>query len=497
MPHAPVLPHLRHPHHLFIDGAWREPSGREQTHVVSPTTGAVIATLASGDADDIAAAVDAARAAFDHGPWPHLSPAERAAYLRRMGDLLRARIPDLANAWIEQIGALAGVAPLVVGGGVAWFDSYADLADRYAWSETRALADAPGTALVVREPVGVVAAIAPWNNPFGIMAGKIAPALLAGCTLVMKPAPETPIEAWIIAEAAQDAGLPPGVLNLVVADRAASDGLVRHPGIDKVSFTGSVAAGTHIAAVCGARMARCTTELGGKSAAIVLDDFPIETAARTLARTITMSAGQICAVLSRAIVPEAHRAAFVAAAADEMRRVRIGHPRDAAAEMGPLAMVRQRERVEAFVAQAIAEGATLATGGARPAHLPDGAYYEPTLLTDVGPANIAAREEIFGPVLTVLGYDTLDQAIALANATPYGIYGTVFTHDPAAFSRVARGVRSGTLTQNAFRFDSALPFGGFKLSGCGREGGKEGLDSFTEYKAVIPAAAAPAGHSVL
>jgi acyl-CoA reductase-like NAD-dependent aldehyde dehydrogenase len=455
--------------------------------VISPVSGQVIASVGEADEADVADAVAAARHAFDHGPWPRMTPGDRAKALRRMGAILRARIPELADAWVEQIGALAHVAPFVITGGVNWFDFYADLAETYPWVEERPLHDRAGTGLIFREPVGVVAAIAPWNNPFGIMTGKIAPALLAGCVVVMKPAPETPIEAYIIAEAAEAAGLPPGVLNLVTAHRDASDSLVRHPGVDKVSFTGSVTAGAHIAAVCGGRMARCTTELGGKSAAIVLDDYDIAGVARTLARTITMSAGQICAILSRAIVP-AHRVdEFVAAAVAEMELVRIGHPRDPASEMGPLAMARQRDRVEEFVAQAIAEGAVLATGGKRPAHIDGGCYFEPTLLTGVTADNIAAREEIFGPVLTVIGYDTLDQAIALANATPYGLYGTVFTHDDQAFLRVARGVRAGTLTHNAFGFDSALPFGGFKMSGCGREGGKEGLDGFTEYKSVIPA----------
>lgn len=487
MAFAPSVPKLQHANCVFINGQWRAARSGREIEVVSPVSGAVIASVAEADVADVGDAVAAARHAFDNGSWPRLSPSERADVLRRMGSILRGRIPELADAWVEQIGALATVAPFVITGGVDWFDFYADLAGTYRWVEERPLKDGPGIGLVLREPVGVVAAIAPWNNPFGIMTGKVAPALLAGCTVVMKPSPETPIEAYIIAEAAEAAGVPPGVINLVTAHRDASDSLVRHPGIDKVSFTGSVTAGTHIAAVCGARMARCTTELGGKSAALVLDDFDIAAVARTLARTITMSAGQICAILSRAIVP-AHRVdAFVAAAVAEMRQVRIGHPRDPSSEMGPLAMARQRDKVEQFVAQAVAQGAVVATGGKRPVQIEGGCYFEPTLLTGVTADNIAAREEIFGPVLTVIGYESLEEAIALANATPYGLYGTVFTHDRDAFMQVARGVRGGTLTQNAFRFDSALPFGGFKMSGCGREGGREGLDGFTEYKSLIPA----------
>lgn len=485
MSYETKVPKLLHPDRLYIDGQWVSPASPSMIEVISPTTDTAIASVAEAREADIELAVKAARHAFDRGPWPRMAPSERAAVLRRMGAILRSKIPELANCWIEQIGTLAGVAPFVVTGGVNWFDFYADLAATYPWTEERPLCDQPGTGLVLRDPVGVVAAIAPWNNPFGIMAGKIAPALLAGCTVVMKPAPETPLEAYIIAQAAQEAGVPPGVLNLVTAYREASDHLVRHPSVDKVSFTGSVAAGMHIASVCGARLARCTTELGGKSAAIILNDYDIESAARMLARTISMSAGQICAMLSRALVPAHRLGAFIAAAVAEMEAIRVGPPRDPASEMGPLAMARQRDRVETFIAQAVREGAVIATGGRRPPHLDRGAYFEPTLLTGVTPDMTVAREEVFGPVLSVIGYDSIEQAIALANDTAYGLYGTVFTHDREAAMQIIRAVRSGTMTQNAFCFDSALPFGGFKHSGCGREGGKEGLDGYIEYKSVI------------
>lgn len=487
MPIQTQIPKLKHPDGLYIGGQWVSPQSERMIEVISPSTDRVIASVAEAGDGDIDRAVDAARHAFDHGPWPHMAPAERAAILRRLGAILRAKIPDLADCWVEQIGALASVAPFVITGGVNWFDFYADMADTYPWVEERKLADRPGAGLVLREPVGVVAAIAPWNNPFGIMTGKIAPALMAGCTVIMKPAPETPLEAYILAQAAEEAGVPPGVINLVTAHREAADRLVRHPGVDKVSFTGSVAAGRHIASVCGARLARCTTELGGKSAAIVLDDYDIEDAARMLARTITMSAGQICAMLSRALVPAHRRDTFIATAVEEMKRIQVGPPRDPASHMGPLAMTRQRDRIETFIVEAVKEGAIIATGGRRPPHLDHGAYYDPTLLTGVTPDMHIAREEVFGPVLTVITYDSLDEAIALANDTPYGLYGTVFTHDREAAMRVIRAVRSGTMTQNAFCFDSALPFGGYKHSGCGREGGKEGLDGYIEYKSVIPA----------
>jgi acyl-CoA reductase-like NAD-dependent aldehyde dehydrogenase len=431
------------------------------------------------------AAVQAARNAFDAGPWPRLSHLERADYLRRMSAALEARLPELARAWVEQTGALASVAPFVIAGGKQWFDFYADMADKFDWQETRPLNDGPGFGLVVREPVGVYVAIAPWNNPFGIMTGKIAPALLAGCTVIMKPAPETPIEAYIIAEAAEEVGLPDGVINLVPAHRDASDHLISSSGVDKVSFTGSVTAGARIASVCGSRIARCTLELGGKSAAVILEDYDMEAAARMLAQTITMSAGQVCATLSRAIVPRRLHDEFVDALGEAMRAIRVGDPYNPESQMGPLAMQRQRSRVQEYIESGRSEGAQLVAGGRAPAHLQRGYYVEPTLFARVTCEMRIAREEIFGPVMSVLPYDTEEQALRIANDSTFGLYGAVFTHDSKSAYRIARGIRAGTISQNVFRFDSALPFGGFKQSGLGREGGKEGLASCTELKAIM------------
>ncbi len=337
----------------------------------------------------------------------------------------------------------------------------------------------------MREPVGVVAAIAPWNNPFGIMTGKIAPALLAGCTVVMKPAPETPIETYIIAEAAQAAGFPDGVINMVPSHREAADHLIRNASVDKVSFTGSVAAGKHIASVCAERLARVTLELGGKSAAIVLDDYDIGTAAKTLAATICMSAGQVCATLSRVVVSKRRAPELVEALRAEMMAIRVRDPYDPQAQMGPLAMERQRARVENYIGIGRSEGAVLISGGKRPALLERGCYIEPTLFADVTSHMRIAREEIFGPVLAVLSCNDEQDAIRIANDSPFGLYGAVFTHDRDRAYRVARGVRTGTFSQNIFRFDPSLPFGGFKDSGIGREGGLHGLASYTELKSVL------------
>lgn len=476
---------LAHPDALFIGGEWIEPASRRRLDIVSAHSEAVVASVAEAGEEDVVRAAEAARAAFDDGPWPRLSPMERADHVRRLSEALGPRMPEIARAWVDQIGALASIAPFVTGGGKFWFDYYADMASAFAWDEVVPRLGGEGQARVVREPAGVVAAIAPWNNPFGILAGKVAPALVAGCTIVMKPAPETPLEAYILAEAAEAAGLPPGVINLVCADRAASARLVRHPAIDKVSFTGSVAAGRSIGIACAERFARCTLELGGKSAAIVLDDADCAATAATLAQVITMSAGQVCATLSRVIVVDAMHDRLVDALHAELARIRVGHPDDPAAGMGPLAMERQRDRVEEYVAIGRAEGARLLLGGTRSAGMDRGWYFDPTLFIGVERSMRIAREEIFGPVLAVLCVADEAAAIAAANDSDFGLYGAVFCADADRACRVARQVRTGTVAHNGFHFDPSLPFGGFKHSGIGREGGAAGLASFTETKSII------------
>jgi len=475
---------IAHPDKLFIGGEWVSATGGT-IDVVSAHSEAVIARIAEASEADVDRAAIAARKAFDDGPWPRLTPQERGEYLRRLSEALEPRMPEIARAWVDQIGALASAAPFVTGGGKFWFDYYAGLGEGFDWVRETTRIDGRGKAMVVREPVGVVAAIAPWNNPFGILAGKVAPALMAGCTVVMKPAPETPLEAHILAEAAEAAALPPGVVNLVCADRAVSDRLVRHRAIDKVSFTGSVAAGRTIGMACAERFARCTLELGGKSAAIVLEDADIALTAATLAQVITLSAGQVCATLSRVVAVRGVHERLVEALEAELAKVTVGHPDDPAARMGPLAMRRQRDRVEQYVSDAQTEGATLALGGSRTRGMDAGWYFDPTLFVRVDPSMRIAREEVFGPVLTVLEADDEAAAIAIANDSDFGLYGAVFCADPDRAYRVARAVRTGTVAHNGFLFDPSLPFGGFKMSGIGREGGREGLAAFTELKSLI------------
>jgi aldehyde dehydrogenase (NAD+) len=480
--HLPEGVTLLHADRLFIGGEWVPPQAGGRIEIVSPHTEQVAAIVAEAGEADMDAAVEAARRAFDTGPWPTLPIAERAAALRRMAAHLEARQSELAAAFVAQIGALATFAPIAAMQGTETLRSYADIGEAYEW-ETRRPSTVPGNdSILIREPVGVVAAIAPWNMPYSIMVQKIAPALISGCTVIMKPAPETPLEAYLLAEAGEAAGLPAGVLNLVPAHRDAADHLVRHRGVDKISFTGSTVAGRRIASVASERIARVTLELGGKSPAIVLDDMPTEIAGKILARTITILSGQVCAMLSRAIVP-AHRVEEIGAAiAAEMQTVRVGSPLDPATEMGPIAMKRQLDRIEDYVAIGQREGARLVTGGKRPATPGTGYYFEPTLFTDVDNSMRIAREEIFGPVLTLIAARDTEHAIEIANDSDYGLNSAVLSNDREAVYRIGRRLRAGNVGQNGMKADFSLPFGGFKQSGVGREGGVEGLMPYLETK---------------
>lgn len=477
-------PTLRHPDRLFIGGAWVEPHSGRQLEIVSPDTEQVVARVAEADETDMDRAVAAARKAFDEGPWPWMSPAERVAAMTRLVAALRLREPELAAVWSQQMGGLAALGPYLTARGTQNLQEAIDLGGEFPFIRKVDSAASPA-AYIVQEPVGVVAAIAPWNVPYMIMAAKIAPALLAGCTVVMKPSPETPLEAYIVAECAEEAGLPPGVINLTPGHREASDHLVCNPGVDKVSFTGSTLAGKRIGSVCGARIARCTLELGGKSAAVILDDYSAEEAASALVGAITLVSGQVCAMLTRAIVPRRRHNEVADAIAAAMRKVRVGHSDDAQAQMGPLAMRRQLDRVESYVEKGQKEGASLVTGGGRPANLNRGYFFEPTLFADVRNDMTIAREEIFGPVLSLIPCDDVDDAIRIANDSNYGLNGSVLTHDVDAAWHVARRVRTGNVGQNGMRNDFSLPFGGYKQSGIGREGGPQGLMHYLETKTIL------------
>lgn len=474
---------VAHSDKLWIGGDWVAAHSGRMIELVSPNTEQVIGSVAEADEADMGAAVAAARAAFDDGPWSRLSPAERFPYLHRMADHLEARVPEIARAWTLQMGGLARFAGPMHGGAVMGFRQIIAMAEVFPFVDHRPCTGA-AVGLIAHEPVGVVAAIAPWNGPFGIMLNKVAYALAGGCTVIMKPSPETPLETYIIAEAAEAAGVPPGVVNLVCGHREASDHLVRNPGVDKVSFTGSTVAGKRIASVCGERIARCTLELGGKSAAILRDDFDIAHAAALLTGTLNTLSGQVCAMLSRVLVPKTRHDDLAKAIAGEMAKVVIGHSDDPATQLGPLAMKRQLERVEGYIEEG-KKTADLIYGGGRPVHLNRGYFIEPTLFANVDNQSRIAQEEIFGPVLSLIPVEDEEDAIRIANASNYGLNGSVLTHDADASYRIARRMRTGAVGQNGLRLDFGLPFGGFKQSGIGREGGVEGLKTCLEMKTIL------------
>ncbi|MBB4858626.1 acyl-CoA reductase-like NAD-dependent aldehyde dehydrogenase [Novosphingobium chloroacetimidivorans] len=475
---------LQHPDRLLIGGEWVAPVDGAPIAVVSPDSEEVVMEVAGAGPGDMDRAVAAARRAFDDGGWADLPPEQRIDAVERLAAALDRRADELGAAWSLQMGALAVLAPIFAGIGTQNLRDAVKAGRGFAF-EARVESPVASDARIVHEPVGVVAAITPWNVPYMLMTAKVGPALVAGCTIVMKPSPETPLEAYIIAECAEEAGLPPGVINLVPSQREAADHLMRNPGIDKVAFTGSTAVGRQIAQVCAEQVRRCTLELGGKSAAIVLDDMSDEEVAAILTGAITTLSGQVCAMLSRALVPSHRHDGIARAIAAAMEAIRIGHSDDPETQMGPLATRRQLERVEHYVEIGVKEGATIVTGGKKPPQLNRGVFFEPTLFTGVTNDMTIAREEIFGPVLCLIPYDTVEDAIRIANDSIYGLNASVLTHDAAAALAIGRRIRSGTFAQNGLRSDFSLPMGGFKQSGIGREGGEQGLRGYLETKTML------------
>ncbi len=477
---------LSHPDKLFIGGKWVASSATSRLKLVNPANEAALIEVAEAGPADVELVVAAARKAFDVGPWPRLEPAERAAMMRKLAAAIEKRGEALDAVWIGQVGVPVSMARGSSFGASALLNYYAGLAETTVFEDVRPSHGFQSKiAVVVKEAVGVVAAVNPWNGPLMGMMMKVAPALAAGCTVVMKPAPETPLEAFLIAEAAEEAGLPEGVLNLLPADREVSDLLIRHPGIDKVAFTGSTAVGLHVASVCGSRMARYTMELGGKSAAIILDDFDPALSGPMLAPLVTQLCGQACINYSRILVPRACYKDHVDSIAAAMAKVAVGDPLADTTEMGPLAMKRQFDRVQGYIDKGVAEGAQLVTGGKRPQAFERGYFIEPTVFANMNNDMTIAREEIFGPVTGLIPYDSEEEAIAIANDSEYGLSGGVYTNDTDRAYAVARRIRTGHFTQNGREFDLTNPFGGFKKSGIGREGGPEGMDPYVEIKTVF------------
>jgi aldehyde dehydrogenase (NAD+) len=472
-----------HPDHFFIGGEWRKASSADAFDVFDSATEERFVSVAGARLADVDLAVAAARDAFDHGPWPRLSHAERAVYLRAIADGVRERASDIARTWTMESGLVHSASVFLTDTLSGAWDYYAGLAKTFPFVEQHK-PEGGGVGLLVREPVGVVGAIVPWNGPQNLVTYKIAPALLAGCTTIVKASPEAPSTAYIFAEICEKAGLPPGVFNILTADREVSERLVRHPGVDKISFTGSTAAGRKIASICGERIARCTLELGGKSAALILDDYDVEKAADILVPAASLLTGQVCSSLTRVVVSRQRHDAVVEALSARFAQMRVGDPFDQATAMGPLASEQQRARVEGYIAKGKAE-AKLAAGGGRPSHLNRGYFIEPTIFCNVDNRATIAQEEIFGPVLSVIQADSEEHAFELANDTIYGLNNSVFTNDLERAYAAARRLRSGTVGHNSFRTDFSIAFGGFKQSGIGREGGVEGLHPFLEAKTVI------------
>lgn len=468
---------------LFIGGRFAASSGDAVIDVVSPHDGSPVGRSPHATPADVDRAVAQARRAFDEGPWPRLTPLERSAALRRLADLYLGRLEEMAQVVTAEMGCPIGFSRMAQAG-AAWMllDASRRLAESYPFEEERSgLMDT--RTLVIREPVGVVAAIAPWNVPQITIMSKLAPALLAGCAVIVKPSPETPLDALLLARWLEEAGLPEGVVSVLPAGRETGEHLVRHPGVDKVAFTGSTAAGRRIAGICGERLARVSLELGGKSAAVVLDDADVEATVRGLRFASFMNSGQACAAQTRVLAPRARYDEVVEALAAMAAELRVGDPGCDDTEVGPMVSPRQQERVEGYISLGRSEGARLAIGGTPPER-DDGCYVTPTVFADVDNGMRIAREEIFGPVLVVIGYDDDAEAVRLANDSDYGLAGSVWTGDHERGVSVARRIRTGTIGVNKYAPDFGSPFGGFKASGIGREYGREGLEEFLEVKSL-------------
>jgi aldehyde dehydrogenase (NAD+) len=476
---------------LYIDGSWTDSDGDSVLTVLNPATEEVIGTVPEGTVGDVERAVAAARRAFDHGPWPALSTAERAAAMLRFARALERRAQDLIELNILEVGSIRSWAEfLQVGLPIAHFR---DMAERvmaqfpFEKPMPPTLGATLAQGVVRREPRGVAALVSAYNAPTFLNLMKLAPALAAGCTVVLKPAPTTPLETFLLGEIADEAGLPPGVLNIVTGDVAAGQALTSHPGVDVVSFTGSDAVGRLVYSQAAPTLKKVILELGGKSASIVLPDADLSRVAPSVAQNMTAQAGQGCSLLTRTLVHESRLDELVGLVKSALDTVTVGDPADPATTMGPLISAAQRAKVESLIQAGRDEGAQIAYGGGRPAGLDRGFFIEPTLFVNADNSMTIAQREFFGPVGVVIPFRDEEEAVRLANDSDFGLAGGVWAADPVHAYRLATRIRAGMVYINGGGAGSSphTPFGGYKSSGLGVERGEYGLDEFLLSKSII------------
>jgi aldehyde dehydrogenase (NAD+) len=471
---------LPEPRKVMVGGTWRAPATDELIDVIDPTTEQVLVKVARPTAGDADEAVTVARAAFDYGPWPRMSPEERVEVVKRFTKALEERMDDLNLAWALESGPTIAHAQIINNGAAVMTWKLAQqIAPTLAWEEDR------GDAVIRREPSGTVLAILTNNGPTVLIGMKVVPALLAGCPVIVKHAPDSQLSAHIIAEAACEADFPEGVLSFLPADTEVTQYLVGHDGVDVVTVTGNQAIATDIIVRTAPRLARTIMELGGKSPAILVEDVDLEKVVPGLAEGAQAFNGQVCVALSRILVPRSRYQETIEAFQRYFAGFVLGDPLDPRSTRGPLSVARALDRVEGFVSEALADGAKLACGGKRPENLATGYFYEPTVLFDVTPQMRVAREEVFGPVTVLIPYDTIDEAVDIANSTEYGLAASVFTNDDELAVELARRIRSGTVGVNIAGMSLGQPFGGVKKSGWGRECGAEGILEFTDIKQML------------
>ena len=472
---------------LFIGGEWVRPSSSARIEVTSASTEESIGSVPEAAEADVDAAVAAARRAFDDpGGWSQWEPAARAEAIERLAAELEARSAQLAEAVSRQNGMPISISTMLEGGFPVIVLRYLAGQLKEASFEEERPGFLGGTNIVRREPIGVVGAIVPWNYPQTLAAFKYGAALAAGCTVVMKPSPETVLDSFLLAEAIEAAGIPAGVINIVPGGREIGAYLVEHRDVDKVAFTGSTAAGRRVAEACGRLLRPVTLELGGKSAAIVLEDADLDLAkiGNDLFAATLVNNGQTCYLGTRVLAPRSRYDEVVETMAAFASSMAVGDAMDPATQIGPMASRTHRDRVEGYIAKGRGDGARLVTGGGRPAGQDRGWFVEPTVFADVDNSATIAQEEIFGPVLSVIAYDGEDDAIRIANDSDYGLGGSVWTADAEHGKDVARRVRTGTIGVNKYIPDPAAPFGGVKASGIGRELGPTAISAYQQFKSI-------------